>query len=66
MMPRLSGSDAVDLLTTARGDFVAATRPDDLASAAAYAAVAQAEALTRIAEVLDAAELRAALDEADR
>ena len=55
MMPRTPGSDAVDLLTTARGTLVAATRPDDLAAATAYAAVAQAEALARIADAIDAA-----------
>ena len=60
MMPRHPGSDAVDLLTTARGTLVAATRPDDLASATAYAAVAQAEALARIADAIDA--LAAKLD----
>lgn len=53
MMPRTPGSDAVDLLTTARGTLVAATRPDDLAAATAYAAVAQAEALARIADAID-------------
>lgn len=46
---------AADLLTTARGTLVAATRPDDLAAATAYAAVAQAEALARIADAIDAA-----------
>ena len=53
MMPRTPGSDAVDLLTTACGTLVAATRPDDLAAATAYAAVAQAEALARIADAID-------------